>query len=80
MPSLQQRKEILTSLTEELPCEIDFDSISRITPGFVAHDLFLLIQEAINIKKKRNLKVYMFCFIAKFLLNLYDTELASCVV
>lgn len=56
-PSFQQRKEMLISLTESLNCDIDFDKITQITPGFIAHDIFLLFQEALNNSKKQEVSL-----------------------
>lgn len=52
MPSLQQRKEIMKILTESLDCAVDCDKIAHITPGFLGHDLSLLVKEALASRKK----------------------------
>lgn len=51
MPSFKQRKEIVKILTESLDCDIDYNKVSQMTPGFVGHDISLLITEASKCRK-----------------------------
>ena len=74
MPSFQQRKEILISLAGSLNCDVDFDKIAQITPGFVAHDISLLFQEALNNNKKLEvLEVsYTFYIFMNVIVNIHN--------
>ncbi|GFR22266.1 spermatogenesis-associated protein 5-like protein 1 [Trichonephila clavata] len=50
IPTINQRKEILRALTKSYLCEIDYERIAGLIPGFLPCDIVRLIQETINVK------------------------------
>ncbi|GFY66376.1 spermatogenesis-associated protein 5-like protein 1, partial [Trichonephila inaurata madagascariensis] len=52
IPTINQHKEILKALTKSYLCEIDYERIAGLIPGFLPCDIVCLIQETINLKTR----------------------------
>ncbi|GFU87949.1 spermatogenesis-associated protein 5-like protein 1 [Trichonephila clavipes] len=52
IPTINQRKEILKALTKSYLCEIDYERIAGLIPGFLPCDIVRLIQETVNLKTR----------------------------